>query len=92
MAKLARRGFLKQTSVSVATLGMLATVPSLATASDMPEVAETSLSELSTAIMNEPVVAHVRDLASGEISLLVGTQEIVYRDPDLVMRLLKAAF
>ena len=90
MTKLARRGFLKQTSVSVATLGMLATVPSLATASDMPEVAETNLSELSTAIMNEPVVAHVRDLASGEISLLVGEREIIFRDPGLVLRLLNA--
>lgn len=91
MAKLARRGFLKRTSASVATIGVLATVPGLAAASDVPEVAGPDLSELSAAIMNNPVVAHISDLATGEISLLVGTQEIVYRDPDLVMRLLKAA-
>jgi hypothetical protein len=90
MAKLGRRGFLKQTSVSVATLGVLATVPALATESDMPEVAGTDLSELSTAAMNEPMVAHVRDFTTGEIALLVGEQEIIYRDPQLVMRLLQA--
>jgi len=33
-------------------------------------------------------VAHVSDLASGEIALLVGTQEVIVRDPGLVMRLL----
>jgi hypothetical protein len=91
MAKLARRGFLKQTSASVATIGVLATIPGLAMAPDMPEVAAPDLSELSATLMNNPVVAHISDPATGEISLLVGTQEIIYRDPDLVMRLLKAA-
>jgi hypothetical protein len=90
MPKLGRRGFLKQTSVSVATLGVLASVPALTTESDVPEVAGTDLSQLSTAVVNEPMVAHIRDLASGEIALLVGEQEIIYRDPQLVMRLLQA--
>jgi hypothetical protein len=90
MPKLGRRGFLKRTSVSVATLGVLASVPALTTESDVPEVAGTDLSQLSTAVVNEPMVAHIRDLASGEIALLVGEQEIIYRDPQLVMRLLQA--
>jgi hypothetical protein len=37
------------------------------------------------------MLAYVRDLAKGEVGVLVGEQEIVYRDPDFVMRLLKAA-
>ena len=92
MAKLTRRGFFRQTSASMATLGVLAAVPALSAATDAPEVTEAAqadLAELSPALLSEPVVAHVRDLATGEVSLLVGTQEIIYRDPDLVMRLLR---
>jgi hypothetical protein len=36
-------------------------------------------------------VAHVRDLKTGEIAVMVGTREIVYRDPQFVKRLIKAA-
>jgi hypothetical protein len=88
MAKLTRRGFLEQTTVGVATLGVLTTVPGLAAVSEAPEDVAT---ELSTSALPEAMVAHVRDLATGEISLLVGNQEIIYRDPELVMRLLRAA-
>ncbi len=95
MAKQTRRGFIKQTSMSVATVGVLAAIPGLnampalatATESLAPDVAAT---EMSAATIAGPLVAHISDFASGEISLLVGTQEIVYRDPDLVMRLLNA--
>jgi len=36
------------------------------------------------------MLAHVRDVATGEVSLMVGEREIIYRDPQLVMRLLRA--
>lgn len=38
-----------------------------------------------------PMLVHVRDLASAEVALMVGTQELVYRDPELVSRLVTAA-
>ena len=89
MAKLTRRGFFKQTSVGAATIGVLAAAPVLATAAgDAPGAAATE--ELSAAALPEALVAHVRDLATGEIGLLVGEQEIIYRDPNLVARLLQA--
>jgi hypothetical protein len=90
MSKLSRRRFFKQTTASVATMGLLAAAPVLTSDPEGPEVVATELST-STAELAEPMVAHVRDLATGEVSLLVGTQEITYRDPELVMRLLKAA-
>ena len=93
MVKLTRRGFFRQTSMNVATIGVLAAVP-LVAVPDAPEAAATDTAaaaeELSAAELSGPLVAHVRDLASGEISLLVGTQEIIYRDPELVVRLLRA--
>lgn len=91
MAKLARRGFLKRTTASVATIGVMASIPAALTAmSDAPQITETAETDLSSLSLAEgPVVAHISNLATGEISLLSGTQEIVFRDPDLVMRLLK---
>ena len=87
MAKLTRRGFFRHTSVSVATLGMLAAVPSLEAVAEAPEVPAV---ELPTAGLAEPLVAHVSNLATGEVSIMVGTREVIYRDPEFVMRLLRA--
>jgi hypothetical protein len=91
MAKLARRGFLKRTTASVATIGVMASIPAALTAmSDAPQITETAGTDLSSLSLAEgPLIAHISNLATGEISLLSGTQEIVFRDPDLVMRLLK---
>jgi len=88
MAKLTRRGFIKQTSAGAATIGALAAAPGLALAHTSPR---TRVTDLSTAELHEPLVAHVRNVALGEIALLVGTREVIVRDPELVMRLVKAA-
>ena len=88
MAKLTRRGFFKQTSASAATFGVLVAIPGMAAATEAPEAPAV---EVSAANFTEPLMAHVSDLASGEISLLMGTREIIFRDPQLVMRLLQAA-
>ena len=91
MAKLARRGFLKRTTASVATIGVMASVPAALTAmSDAPQITETAQADSSSFALTEgPMIAHVSNVATGEVSLLVGTQEIIFRDPELVMRLLK---
>jgi TAT (twin-arginine translocation) pathway signal sequence len=39
----------------------------------------------------EPVVAHVRDVASGDIDLFVGTRLVRIKDPQLAARLAQAA-
>ncbi|HTK06782.1 MAG TPA: twin-arginine translocation signal domain-containing protein [Ktedonobacteraceae bacterium] len=85
MLKLTRRRFLGKTTAGAATIGTLATLPGLVTAAESPIAGD--LPEIA---LSDTLVAHVRDLASGEISLLVGTQEIIYRDPELVGRLLRA--
>jgi len=38
-----------------------------------------------------PLVAHISDPATGELTLLVGEDEIVVHDPDLVGRITRAA-
>ncbi len=44
-----------------------------------------------TVTLAGPMVIHIRNLATAEIAMMVGTQELVYRDPELVSRLLQTA-
>jgi hypothetical protein len=88
MNDLSRRRFLTHSSLGVAIAGALAVVPGLTTALRLqgPRMIAGAQSALS-----EPLIAHVRDLASGEISLLVGTQQVIHRDRALAARLYAAA-
>ncbi len=38
-----------------------------------------------------PMLIHVRDVATAEVSMMVGTRELIYRDPELVARLVPTA-
>ena len=87
MPKLTRRGFIKRSSLGAAALGVLGTMPSLDVAGTGAGVAAT---DLQAADLAGPLVAHVRDVASGEISVLMGMREVVIRDPELVARLVRA--
>jgi hypothetical protein len=42
---------------------------------------------VSASALEGPIVAHIRDATSGDISLYVGEREIAYRDPALVQKL-----
>ena len=91
MAKLTRRDFIGQTTASVATIGVLAAVPTLAAAPEITDVvtSDGAVAELSATKFSEAVVAHVSNLASGESTIMSGTKEIIVRDTELGMRLLK---
>ena len=95
MAKQTRRGFLKQASASAATVGVLAAVPGMTVLPGLTSAVESFMPDATPAVENAaalegPLLAHVSDLASGEITLLFGTQEVVFRDPEIVTRLLRA--
>ncbi len=91
MAELTRRTFLRRTSIGVAggvlAGGLATTVPRLGSTSDhMPG---TRLPEGADA--TQPLIAHVRSVSKGEISLMVGMREVIYRDRELAARLMVAA-
>ena len=93
MKEFERRAFLTRGSMAVAAAGVFTAVPGLASGliaaeEEAPEAA--SVVEGEAATMTEPQVAHVRDLATGEIGLFSGTQEIVFHDPGLAARLFHA--
>jgi hypothetical protein len=88
MTDLNRRSFLKQTSLGAATLGLLSSLPALAAIPDSPQATKP---ELPAAAFSGPMIAHVSDVATGEVALLVGAREIIFHDTELVARLMKAA-
>jgi hypothetical protein len=91
-----RRSFLGRSSLAVAAAGVLSSVPGLssllgATESDLPAGDAAVAGTDESAALTHPLVAHVRDVSTGEISLFNGTREIVVRDPQLAGRLVRAA-
>ncbi len=83
-----RRAFLTRGSLGVALAGAAAVVPGLSAVLKLPAPSFAAPELPATA---KPLVAHVRDLASGEVSLMVGTDHVVLRDANLAARLYGAA-
>jgi hypothetical protein len=97
MAGVSRRTFLGRGGMAVAAAGVLSSVPGLSgliTAGETEApAADASLagSEAGAASLSEPLVAHVRDLSTGEISLFNGTREVIVRNTQLASQLARAA-
>jgi hypothetical protein len=87
MNDLSRRRFL-HSSFGVAMVGAIAVVPGL---TGVLKLSKPQAAGGAKAMLAGPLVAHVRDLATGEISLLVGTNHVVHRDRELAARLYAAA-
>lgn len=86
MADLTRRKFLAQASLSVAGSGV-----ALAALGKLPIPRSSASSRKARAASQGPIVAHVRNAETGEVAVMTGTNEVVYRDPELVERLLGRA-
>jgi hypothetical protein len=95
-----RRAFLGRGSLAVAAAGLVSSIPGLsslvgAASSDAPAVegavGTAAEADVGAVGLTEPLVAHVRDLSSGEISVFSGTREVIVKDPQLANRLLHAA-
>ena len=98
MSDFSRRMFLTRGSIAVAAAGVATSIPGLGSTLFAGE-AEAPAEEAAVAdgagaaagAMTEPLIAHVRDLASGEIGLFSGTRETVFHDPTLAARLFNAS-
>jgi anaerobic selenocysteine-containing dehydrogenase len=87
MSNLSRRSFLKGAGVAAGAAIVGASPLSAAAATEQsPEL----VAHPST-LPAEPLVAYVRDARTFEVTILVGTDEVTYRDPALAKRLLNAA-
>ena len=84
-----RRTFLSRGSIGVALVSAVAVVPGLRTLARLG--APPVLNQAGKLASSEQLVAHVRDLTSGEMSLMVGTNKVIVRDAELAGRLYAAA-
>ncbi len=98
MAEFTRRAFLVRSSVTAAAAGLAVALPGVpaligGAEADAPEATdELSAAGSATAdSMTEPLIAHIKDLSTGEMSIFSGTSEVVYRDPQLAARLFQAS-
>jgi hypothetical protein len=93
---MSRRAFLARSTIATAAVGAAASMPGLgglltAGASDIPAV-EPEANDVSedAGTLTGPLLAHVSDLTTGEITLFQGEQEFVVRDPALARQLFSA--
>jgi len=93
---MSRRAFLMRSTVATAAVGVAGSLPGLgglltAGAADVPAV-EPEATEVSedAGALTGPLLAHVTDLTTGEITLFQGEQEFVVRDPALARQLFSA--
>jgi hypothetical protein len=90
LAALSRRRFLSHAplvgAAGLVAAGGLGAVRGLFTSGHSAPAAGEGLAPL-----GENVIVHVRNFATGEISIMAGTSEVVYRDADVVARLLQGA-
>jgi hypothetical protein len=106
MPDVTRRGFLTQVSVTTGVgiaggLGLHKLLLGGGAAGSTPASAAGAVEPAASLAATEPrrdavtlagpMLVHIRDLATAEIALMVGTQELVYRDPELVSRLVRTA-
>jgi phosphodiesterase/alkaline phosphatase D-like protein len=86
MDNLSRRKLLASAGAATGAAAIAAAPTAAAAALDRAEVTDPSGPP-----PHEPVIAYVRDVKRGEVTVMSGTRETTYRDPALVKRLVKAA-
>lgn len=90
MDDVSRRGLLRNGSLAVVGAGLvgLAARPAQADAAARSHLAASEGAAFpSGTSLDGPLVAHVKDLSTGEIGVYLGTSEVTVRDPHLAAKL-----
>jgi hypothetical protein len=90
MENVSRRGLLRNGSLAVMGVGLVglaSEAPDASAADRSPATASESAALLTGASLDGPLVAHVKDLSTGEIGVYMGTSEVTFRDPHLAAKL-----
>jgi hypothetical protein len=104
MSDFSRRAFLKGSSAALVAAGTLAALPAApavinalesqgpadAGAADAAATEAVTAGEATAGSLAQPIIAHVQDLANGEIALFTGTSQVLVKDPQLAARLARA--
>jgi hypothetical protein len=97
LSALSRRAFLWRTTLTAAAVGVAGSVPGVSSliaggSAEAPALeGDVVGAESDAAGLSDPLVAHVTDLSSGEISLFQGEREVIIHDSGLARRLAASA-
>ncbi len=86
-----RRAFLRSSGALAGAVAVTIGLPAAAGASKAREPGAEAIDTPTTDAPSEPVMAYVHDAERGEVTIMAGTDEMTYRDPVLVKRLLAGA-
>jgi hypothetical protein len=90
MENVSRRGLLRNGSLAVVgagLVGLASKAPDASAADRSPATASESAALPTGTSLDGPLVAHVKDLSTGEIGVYMGTSEVTFRDPHLAAKL-----
>ena len=92
MENVSRRGLLRNGSLAVVGVGLVGAAPTFSAgdasaAGRSSATASESAALLTGANLDGPLVAHVKNLSTGEIGVYMGTSEVTFRDPQLAAKL-----
>lgn len=91
MNRVSRRTFLRQASMGAAAVGVATTVPSfLRKASKGKASSVTAAVPTGHMTQDGPLIAHIDDANTGEITVMVGTRQVTYRNEEIARRLLSS--
>jgi len=86
-----RRNFIRRASMGAAAVGALTVAGGSVLGDVASAVAATPKAASTSELLDgSDVIAHVVNARTGEISILVGTREIQYRNRDLAQQLIRA--
>ncbi|MGH7666576.1 MAG: twin-arginine translocation signal domain-containing protein [Candidatus Dormibacteria bacterium] len=87
MKRVSRRAFLRQASMGAAAVGVAGTVPSFLRSGSKSPAKAVPMGRVSH---DGPLVAHIDDVNTGEITVMVGTHAVTYRSHEVARQLLSA--
>jgi hypothetical protein len=97
MENVSRRGLLRNGSLAVVGVGLVGAVPAFSKglAPQAPNASAADSAAATAALptganLDGPLVAHVKNLSTGEIGVYMGTSEVTFRDPHLAAKLYRA--
>lgn len=90
MSPVSRRTFLRQASMGAAAVGVAAAVPGFLRHGSKKVSQSAAAVPAGRMVQEGPLVAHIDDVNSGEITVMVGTRQVSYQNHELARRLLSA--
>ncbi|MGC2190755.1 MAG: twin-arginine translocation signal domain-containing protein [Candidatus Dormiibacterota bacterium] len=90
MNRVSRRTFLRQASMGAAAVGVATTVPSFLRPGSKKTSKATAAMPMGRTTQDGPLVAHIDDVNTGQISVMVGTRQVTYQNDEIARQLLGA--